>query len=206
MVKMFRVTCSGELHTIKLIGDSLVLADHGPEDFVLARLGGQTMDGCLHVLEAWRSGSLHRLPVGLRAERWARMPSLQEYRERSANESLSFVERMEQRIRQAIMKAVREHTVYTALGGYTVYPVVEVGNFEPTAWLEHGTDNLWMRIYVRFSWLTRVWKRKLATVDGLLVLDARDRELLVVYPCGWLKLETRWATFERGKLRFGGVK
>lgn len=185
-----RVRCSGSLHTISLSDrGALVLHDHDPEaERALVALGGKPCR-CLQVLEAWRTSNRASLPADLRPALDAANAIHEERRKnRSFTDPLadtSFVRRAKMRVAAtatAELKKCSYRRSETRWAGGDHIVGVNVG--EPgisgdsvRVWSENGkwsgTDS-YINATVPLSWLRRVYKRGMAVVGGVFVLDILD--------------------------------
>lgn len=189
-----RVRCGGHLHRIVLTDKGrLRLCDH-PRRFwkTLAMQQAVGMEcRCAEVLRAWRHGDREKLPKKLRDAVSAQFLA-RENSDRGLPNPDALAVPLHDRLHQiaygrakAALDVCHYRTSHSRVGGEhtTDLNVYTLGTGRPQC--DGGSDkvwnpkpggypgrNSWWQVSVKLSWLTRVYKLGLATLEGRFVLDA----------------------------------
>lgn len=185
-----RVQCEGQLHRVVLADSGkLAFPDHEGllEDMTLAALGATALPRCAQVLLAWREGRPGPLPKGLRERLlWSRSHArpVERIDPLTKPKEWRFECRLEQELRAAwdatCYRKKWDMFVTVKLSSVPMVTAQSTKLWRP----QHRWPSVRQEVVLQadIRWLSRVWLRGLAVVDGHLVMDVleeRDGELVV---------------------------
>lgn len=189
-----RVQCEGQSHRVVLADSGkLAFPDHEGlfEDMTLAALGDAELPRCAQVLLAWREGRSGPLPRRLREELSRSGSRAHQRRPVESVDPLTKPKewRLERRLEREL-RAAWDATCYrkkkwdmhvtVKLGSVPMVTAQSTKLWRPRHNLPSVRQEVTLQADIR--WLSRVWLRGLAVVDGHLVMDVleeRDGELVV---------------------------